>query len=101
MLMILCCSYVLFSARSKFFLFFKFPAILHTKVFINIKFRIRRCPIMHKDRNPCTFTADRHHLSACYSPEDLFFLEDQVSPGDQEGPKSQKQRDREKKKGML
>lgn len=36
-----------------------------------------------------------------YSPEDLVFLKDQVSPGDQEGPKSKEQGDRERKKGML
>lgn len=41
------------------------------------------------------------HSGTCYSPEDLFFLKDQVSPGDQEGPKSKKQEDRERKTGML
>lgn len=44
------------------------------------------------------FTVDS---GTCYSPEDLFFLKDQVSPGDQEGPKSEKQEDRERKTGML
>lgn len=40
-----------------------------------------------------------HHAS--YSPENLFFLEDQVSQGDQEDPKPERQRDRERKKGMF
>ncbi len=42
-----------------------------------------------------------HHLYAGYSPENLFFPEDQVNQGDQEDPKSERQRDRERKKGML
>lgn len=41
------------------------------------------------------------HSGTRYSPEDLFFLKDQVSPGDQQGPKSEKQGDRERKTGML
>ena len=38
-----------------------------------------------------------HHLYAGYSPENLFFLEDQVNQGDQEDPKSPRQRDRERR----
>lgn len=38
---------------------------------------------------------------ARYSPENLFFLEDQVSQGDQEDPKSERQRDRLRKKQMF
>lgn len=30
-----------------------------------------------------------HHLCVGYSPENLFFLEDQVNQGDQEDPKSE------------
>ena len=41
------------------------------------------------------------HLHASYSPENLFFLEDQVSQEDQGDPKSERQRDRERKKGMF
>lgn len=39
-----------------------------------------------------------YHLCACYSPENLFFLGDQVNQGDQEDPKLGRQRDRERKK---
>lgn len=37
----------------------------------------------------------------CHSPEDLFFLRDQVNPGDQEGPKSEKQGHREKEGNVV
>lgn len=49
----------------------------------------------------CTCVLIAVHSYMVYSPEDLFFLKDQVSPGDQEGPKSKKQGDRARKKGML
>lgn len=35
-----------------------------------------------------------HHLYAGYSPENLFFLKDQVNQGDREDPRLERQRDR-------